>query len=67
MTRAEAKQAILEGKKITHTYFTPEEFIKLASDGSGRYESTDGCIFDSVVFWAFRTSENFNTGWEIWK
>jgi len=29
MTRQEAKQSMREGNKVTHTYFTPDEWVTM--------------------------------------
>lgn len=66
MTRDEAKEAIESGKKISHRYFTPEEYVMLSSDGSGRYETEEGYIINPGLFWIDRRSDAFQIDWEIW-
>jgi hypothetical protein len=62
MTRAEAAQALKEGKKLTHRYFSPGEWVK--GDGD-KYLFEDGVRCPPVFFWMDRQSEGFNDGWEI--
>lgn len=52
MNRDEAYQAMLNGEKITHKYFTPDEYIHIV-DGcivneNGRYPGYD---FSMLVSW----------------
>ncbi len=65
MTRHEACNALLKGHTIRHRFFTEDEHIKLASDGSGRYEDEQGYIFTPSVFWADRREPAWQYGWEL--
>lgn len=61
MTKDEVVELLKEGKKITHRYFTPEEYV---------YQK-DGKIFDEkdychTQFWQIRRHESWNTGWGIY-
>lgn len=64
MTRADAIKAMREGKKVTHKYFSPEEWATLDND---KILLEDGvrCEFDE--FWRYRISKIFDDGWEIYK
>lgn len=63
MTQTEAKQALKQGKKISHSHFMPSEFVRL--DESGTMRDEDDNIFNDILFWNLRTSQEFQTGWEI--
>lgn len=64
MTKQEAKQAIKEGKKVTHEYFTPGEFVmKDPEEGVVVFE--DGVRQVEREFWAFRATAEWNEGWEV--
>lgn len=60
------KEAIKEmesGKKMTHIFFTPDEFITMSENGIIRDESGYH-LFD---FWKHRTGDAWNTGWDYWE
>ncbi|RTK96452.1 MAG: hypothetical protein EKK64_04000 [Neisseriaceae bacterium] len=64
MDREEAKTAIKEGKKLTHDYFMEGEFVmKDIEDGMVIFE--DGIRQVECAFWAFRSGEHWNEGWQI--
>lgn len=60
MTREQAKQALKDGYKITHQYFTEDEYVGLF----------DGIICDEnniprLMFWEHRVGSGWDEGWEI--
>lgn len=62
MTKTEAIQAMQEGKKVTHRYFSPDEYIR--SDGRRIYtEENYSCTH--YEFWAMRDGEAWETDWEL--
>lgn len=63
MNRAEAKKAIEAGKKVTHEYFTPEEWVTYY--GNHVYIMEDGVTVHEALFWHDRQAECFEEGWEI--
>lgn len=64
MTKQEAIEAMKQGNKLTHTYFTDEEWVK--SDQRGIvYILEDGVECSSYEFWRCRTDESYNEGLEI--
>jgi len=65
MTKQEAKEAMRKGKKVTHVYFTPEEWVTLKGHDSILLE--DGVNCSESEFWRWRVDPMFDTGWEIWK
>jgi hypothetical protein len=65
MTRYEAAQALKAGKKLTHKYFSPDEWVK--GDGDGYYIMEDGVKCTAAEFWKYRQQGWFNYNWEIFK
>ncbi|MGI9835708.1 hypothetical protein ACJPQX_20920 [Vibrio vulnificus] len=60
LTNAQAKAALFEGKKLTHSYFTKSEWVK----GCGyQYEFEDGCRCSPDDFWSIR--EDFPPEWKL--
>lgn len=57
MTKAEAIQAMKAGKKVTHTYFSKNEWMKM--NGNIEIEFEDGVKMEALDFWSIRN----NTGW----
>lgn len=60
MTIEKAKQALREGKKVTHYYMSEGEWVELKD---GKIVSEDGVTHSE--FWQLRTSEGWQTDWEI--
>lgn len=70
MTKQEAIQAMREGKKVTHRFFQPDEWVTWVISGLGEcddmYITEDGCRLSSEDFWTLRTDPAWETGWEIY-
>jgi hypothetical protein len=64
MTRYEAAQALKAGKKLTHKYFSPDEWVK--GDGVGYYRMEDDVRCSAAEFWKYRQQAWFNYNWEIY-
>lgn len=64
MNRYEAAQALKEGKKLTHKYFSPDEWVMGIDDGY--YLMEDGVQCTAAEFWKYRQQEFFNDGWELY-
>ena len=67
MTRNEAREALKQGKKITHRYFSDDEFVMLANDGTNRIQDENGFKIESAMFWHDRAGAGFDEGWEVYK
>ena len=65
MTKEEAIQAMKEGKKVTHRFFTDDEFVRQPKPEIDEYEFEDGVVTSNILFWHFRKEEYWNDGWEI--
>lgn len=63
MTKQEAIRSMRAGDKVTHTLFTPEEWI--ATD-KNKIVCENGCRMDPHIFWSYRTGEAFDEGWEVY-
>jgi len=66
MTKDEAKQAMREGKKVTHRYFTPDEWVKSDQDGV-IYILEDGVELTAREFWKYRTNPAFESDWQLFE
>ncbi len=64
MTKSEAIKAMREGVKVTHRYFTNDEFIKMESN---KIIDENDCILCPDEFWSYRTNAWFDSGWSIFK
>ncbi len=62
MTKQEAIKAMVLGEQITHRYFTKDEFIRMEA---GMIIDEKGYTFHPDEFWKWRTSEEFQSGWNI--
>lgn len=73
MNRLEAKQALSEGKKITHSYFEPGEFVYLECMNPNTRPVIYNCVFEDGAtqeeneFWELRKGSQYDNGWEILK
>lgn len=64
MSRTEAIKVMREGKKVTHKYFSPEEW---ATQDNGQILLEDGVRCSPAEFWKYRQSPIFDNDWEIFK
>lgn len=60
MNREDAKQALYDGKKLTHMYFTDEGWVKQVG---GMYEFEDGCKSTPHQFWLVRSHDSYDKCW----
>ena len=65
LTKKQAIEAMLAGKKVAHQYFTDEEWMRY--DGAGRIEFEDGCLCFPHEFWEIRQGSDWEAGWRVWK
>ncbi len=63
MTKPEAIEALNRGEKITHKYFSDNEFAFM-KDGEIHLE--DGVVCSPEEFWKYRTEDFFDDGWDIY-
>jgi len=63
MTKNEAIEAMVSGKKVKHSTFLDDEFIKHKSND--KYEYEDGVTTKSINFWNCRKGEIWEHNWVI--
>ena len=63
MTKQEAYEAMLAGKKVSHNYYSNDEYLMINKDGDFQTEDgfTHGGIFDE--FWT--KYQKWEDGWEL--
>jgi hypothetical protein len=62
MNKAEAIQAMREGKKVTHRYFSPDEWMTMEG---GQIVLEDGVRCSQSFFWADRTATFWDDGYSL--
>lgn len=64
MNREQLKQALIEGKRVTHPSFTPDEYIE-GIKGTTKIRTEDGyeCTYGEFMTW--RDNPAFDTSWEV--
>ncbi len=65
MTQDEALTAIQHGEKVTHKYFTPNEYITKGTQGGIMFE--DGIQTTWFEFFRLRKEDYWKDGWSIWQ
>lgn len=63
MTKQEAIHAMSEGKKVTHYFFTPEEWVTCKGN---KMLTEEGYEHDPYEFWSWRKGADWNEGWELY-
>jgi len=63
MTKIEAIMAMEKGKKVTHEYFSPNEWMTIGGRG---YVFEDGCTCEENEFWRLRTGGGWECGWKLY-
>lgn len=62
MTKQEAIKAMQKGQKVTHRYFTPNEWMTIEN---GQIVLEDGVRCSPYEFWRWRTDESWNDGYTL--
>lgn len=62
LTRDEAKEALSNGRKLTHSYFTDVEWVILMGD---LILFEDGQTQSYEEFWEFKKDKTWDSGWNI--
>lgn len=62
MNKQEAILAMQEGKKVTHRYFSTNEWVTMKD---GMIVIEDGVYCPPEVFWQWRTDPVWNDGYEL--
>ncbi len=64
MIKDEAIVLMSEGHKLTHKWFSSDEW---ATMNGGYVVFEDSCSCPARVFWADRTDDSWNTGWRLFE
>lgn len=64
MTQDEAKQAARKGQKITHTYFSSNEFVTVEK---GILKDENDYHLNWDEFWEIRSGASWQRDWDIFK
>lgn len=64
MTKSEAIAAMAAGKKVTHHYFSSDEWVTIEN---GKILLEDGVRCSPMEFWRWRMNESWNEGWELFE
>lgn len=62
LTREEAMEAMLQGKKVRHRYFSDEEYMTIEN---GKILLEDGVKCSYEEFWKYRNLEGWKDGYEL--
>lgn len=65
MNKYEAKQALNDGLRITHRFFTPEEYLH-RSPSNGQLLDEKELHLNETMFWYGRSGGQWEEGWEIY-
>jgi hypothetical protein len=63
MTKQEAIEAMRAGKKVTHEWFTPDEWMTMQG---GLIHLEDGVKCPPSEFWRWRTDSSWNDGYSLY-
>lgn len=66
MTKEEALRELFAGKKITHRYFSDDEWITFKSEEE-KLELEDGAKCSLHEFFMYRRGDEWETDWSIWE
>lgn len=64
LTKNEALELMSRGEKITHNFFSKEEWITMTN---GKVETEDGYFMYVHLFFDIRQGEDWETGYGIFK
>lgn len=62
MTKEEAIKAMQDGKKVTHRYFSSNEWMSMHD---GLIVLEDGAMCTPYEFWRWRTDPVWNNGYDL--
>lgn len=65
MTRQEAVEAMIAGKKVTHSTFTADEFITMENGNIKTILDEQGYNLPADEFWELRQQPEWDDGWSI--
>lgn len=65
MTKEEAIEAMKSGKRVTHEWFTANEWMTMNIDG--KIELEDGVKCHPNEFWRWRTDSSWGNGYSLFE
>ncbi len=65
MNNVQAKSQIEKGKKVSHMYFEPHEWVMGLPNGEYQFE--DGVTISPTDFWRTRSDEFWIEDWGLWE
>lgn len=65
MTQYEAKQALNNGERVRHRFFTKDEYIHRCPSNGQLLDET-GFHLSETMFWFVRSGNEWDEGWEIY-
>lgn len=65
LTKEEALQALSEGKRVKHRYFTGHDYMFLVDKEKNIYKFEDGVEVEAQKFWYHRPGAQYLTGWYV--
>lgn len=65
MLKEEAIVLMIQGKKLTHRYFEPHEWMTMLGPDVILFEDNVKCTIQE--FWTIRSEPEWNTDWSLWK
>lgn len=64
MNKEEAILEMQKGRKLTHMYFSPWEWVTIKN---GEFLFEDGYSIDQETFWADRQSKEWESNWDYYQ
>jgi len=65
MTKNEAIEAMHKGEKVTHRYFSDEEFVYMKGHDRRTVWTEDGAHIAASIFWDDRAGDAWETDWSL--
>lgn len=64
LSKLDAIKAMREGKKVTHRYFSDNEWMTITP--TGLYQFEDGVVCPTLLFWQDRKGKEWETDWSVY-
>lgn len=65
MTKNEAIQLMYQGKRLTHRFFAPDEWVTI--NAGDFIQTEEGYTVSQKTFWHIRPGKEWDTDWELFK
>lgn len=63
MTKEKAIELMKAGARLTHHFFSSEEWVSINNEGLYCFE--DGCVCEPEEFWKWRQDPAWDNGWDL--